>query len=193
MARCIMAQQYTRKVIRETFLQMLGEMPLDKITVKDIVLRCNINRNTFYYHYADIYAVLTEVLEMDLQRVIDEYNDTMSWEESCLSAARMALDNKRAVYHIYNSIRREKLERYMYGVAGSVMTRYVEHVSAGIPASEGDKRIIARLYQSAMTEMVIQWIIGGMKEDPEVAIRRIGQLFDGNIVMSLKRSAGMMK
>ena len=53
-----MAQQYTRKVIRETFLQMLGEMPLDKITVKDIVLRCNINRNTFYYHYADIYAVL---------------------------------------------------------------------------------------------------------------------------------------
>ena len=78
-------------------------------------------------------------------------------------------------------------------VAGSVMTRYVEHVSAGIPASEGDKRIIARLYQSAMTEMVIQWIIGGMKEDPEVAIRRIGQLFDGNIVMSLKRSAGMME
>lgn len=193
MARCIMAQQYTRKVIRETFLQMLGEMPLDKITVKDIVLRCNINRNTFYYHYADIYAVLTEVLDMDLQRVIDEYNDTMSWEESCLSAARMALGNKRAVYHIYNSIRREDLERYMYGVAGSVMTRYVEHVSAGIPASEDDKRIIARFYQSAMTEMVIQWIIGGMKEDPEAAIRRIGQLFDGNIVMSLKRSAGMMK
>lgn len=188
-----MAQQYTRKVIRETFLQMLGEMPLDKITVKDIVLRCNINRNTFYYHYADIYAVLTEVLDMDLQRVIDEYNDTMSWEESCLSAARMALDNKRAVYHIYNSIRREELERYMYGVAGSIMTRYVEHVSAGIPAGEGDKRIIARFYQSAMTEMVIQWIIGGMKEDPEVAIRRIGQLFDGNIVMSLKRSAGMIK
>lgn len=193
MARCVMAQQYTRKVIRETFLQMLGEMPLDKITVKDIVLRCNINRNTFYYHYADIYAVLTEVLEMDLQRVIDEYNDTMSWEESCLSAARMALGNKRAAYHIYNSIRREDLERYMYGVAGSIMTRYVEHVSAGIPASEGDKRIIARFYQSALTEMVIQWIIGGMKEDPEAAIRRIGQLFDGNIVMSLKRSAGMMK
>lgn len=188
-----MAQQYTRKVIRETFLQMLGEMPLDKITVKDIVLRCNINRNTFYYHYADIYAVLTEVLDMDLQRVMDEYNDTMSWEESCLSAARMALGNKRAVYHIYNSIRREDLERYMYGVAGSVMARYVEHVSAGIPAGEGDKRIIARFYQSAMTEMVIQWIIGGMKEDPEAAIRRIGQLFDGNIVMSLKRSAGMMK
>ena len=42
-----MAQQYTRKVIRETFLQMLGEMPLDKITVKDIVLRCNINRKFF--------------------------------------------------------------------------------------------------------------------------------------------------
>ena len=193
MTRCTMAQQYTRKIIRETFLQMLGEMPLDKITVKDIVLRCNINRNTFYYHYADIYAVLTEVLDMDLKRIIDDYNDTMSWEESFLSAAQTALANKRAVYHIYNSIRREELERYMYGVAGSIMTRYVERMSSDIPAKDEDKRMIARFYQSALTEMVIQWIVGGMKEDPEPYIRRIGKLFDGNIAMSLKRSAGMVQ
>ncbi|MGI6182484.1 MAG: TetR-like C-terminal domain-containing protein [Candidatus Fimadaptatus sp.] len=186
-----MAQQYTRMMIRDTFVKMLGEMPLDKITVKDIVLRCEINRNTFYYHYADIYAILTEVFETELEKVVAEYNATLSWEEGFLMATRFALENRRAVYHVYNSLRREELERYLYRVAGGIMTNYVEKISEGIPAQPDDKRMIAMFYQSALTEMVIRWIAGGMKDDPEAMIRRIGRLFDGNIELSLRRSAGL--
>lgn len=187
-----MAQQYTRMMIRDTFVKMLGEMPLDKITVKDIVLRCEINRNTFYYHYADIYAILTEVFETELEKVVAEYNATLSWEEGFLMATRFALENRRAVYHVYNSLRREELERYLYRVAGGIMTNYVEKISEGIPAQPDDKRMIAMFYQSALTEMVIRWIAGGMKDDPEAMIRRIGRLFDGNIELSLRRSAGLV-
>lgn len=186
-----MAQQYTRMMIRDTFVKMLGEMPLDKITVKDIVLRCEINRNTFYYHYADIYAILTEVFETELEKVVAEYNATLSWEEGFIMATRFALENRRAVYHVYNSLRREELERYLYNVAGGIMTSYVDRVAEGIPAQLDDKRMIAMFYQSALTEMVIRWIAGGMKEDPEAMIRRIGRLFDGNIELSLRRSAGL--
>lgn len=186
-----MAQQYTRMMIRDTFVKMLGEMPLDKITVKDIVLRCEINRNTFYYHYADIYAILTEVFETELEKVVAEYNATLSWEEGFIMATRFALENRRAVYHVYNSLRREELERYLYNVAGGIMISYVDRVAEGIPAQPDDKRMIAMFYQSALTEMVIRWIAGGMKDDPEAMIRRIGRLFDGNIELSLRRSAGL--
>lgn len=186
-----MAQQYTRMMIRDTFVKMLGEMPLDKITVKDIVLRCEINRNTFYYHYADIYAILTEVFETELEKVVAEYNATLSWEEGFIMATRFALENRRAVYHVYNSLRREELERYLYNVAGGIMTSYVDRVAEDIPAQPDDKRMIAMFYQSALTEMVIRWIAGGMKDDPEAMIRRIGRLFDGNIELSLRRSAGL--
>lgn len=71
------------------------------------------------------------------------------------------------------------------------MIRYVEKVSDGIPASSEDKKLIASFYQCALTEMVLRWISSGMKEDPETIIRRVGQLFDGNIKLSLKRSAGL--
>lgn len=47
---------------------MLNERPLDKIAVKDIVTACEINRNTFYYYYADLYAVLSEIYQSELQR-----------------------------------------------------------------------------------------------------------------------------
>ncbi len=170
---------------------MLNERPLDKITVKDIAKACNINRNTFYYHYTDIYALLSEIFQTELQRVIGEYNDTLSWEESFLLATKFALENQKAIYHIYNSMQREQLENYIYNVSGNVMIRYVEKVNDGISASLGDKKLIAFFYQCALTEMILHWIASGMKGDPNNIIRRIGQLFDGNIRLSLKRSADL--
>ncbi len=191
LGRCDLAQQYTKKMIREQFIKMLNERPLNKITVKDIATACEINRNTFYYYYTDVYALLSEIFQTELQRVIDEYNDTLSWEESFIVAATFALENKTAIYHVYNSMQREELVNYIYNVSGNVMNRYVEKVSEGISASLEDRKLIASFYQCALTEMVLRWISSGMKEDPDTIIRRIGQLFDGNIELSLKRSAGL--
>lgn len=186
-----MAQQYTKKKIREEFIKILNERPLNKITVKDIASACEINRNTFYYYYTDVYALLSELFQTELQTVTDEYNDTFSWEESFIVATKFALENKIAIYHVYNSIQREELEDYIYNVSGHVMNRYVEKLSDGISASSGDKKLISSFYQCALTEMVLRWIASGMKEDPDTIVRRIGQLFDGHIALSLKRSAGL--
>ena len=186
-----MVQQYTKKNIREEFIKILNERPLNKITVKDIASACEINRNTFYYYYTDVYALLSELFQTELQTVTDEYNDTFSWEESFIVATKVALENKIAINHVYNSMQREELEDYIYNVSGHVMNRYVEKVSDGISASSGDKKLIASFYQCALTEMVLRWIASGMKEDPDTIVRRIGQLFDGHIALSLKRSAGL--
>lgn len=186
-----MVQQYTKKNIREEFIKILNERPLNKITVKDIASACEINRNTFYYYYTDVYALLSELFQTELQTVTDEYNDTFSWEESFIVATKFALENKIAINHVYNSIQREELEDYIYNVSGHVMNRYVEKLSDGISASSGDKKLISSFYQCALTEMVLRWIASGMKEDPDTIVRRIGQLFDGHIALSLKRSAGL--
>ena len=186
-----MVQQYTKKNIREEFIKILNERPLNKITVKDIASACEINRNTFYYYYTDVYALLSELFQTELQTVTDEYNDTFSWEESFIVATKFALENKIAINHVYNSMQREELEDYIYNVSGHVMNRYVEKLSDGISASSGDKKLISSFYQCALTEMVLRWIASGMKEDPDTIVRRIGQLFDGHIALSLKRSAGL--
>ena len=45
---------FTRQIILHTLTELMNEKPLSKITVKDIVERCGVNRNTFYYHFRDI-------------------------------------------------------------------------------------------------------------------------------------------
>ena len=52
---------FTKKAIVASFLKLCAKKQPDKITVRDIVDDCEINRNTFYYYFQDIYALIDEV------------------------------------------------------------------------------------------------------------------------------------
>ena len=47
----------TRKAIKESFMLLLNQKPLSKITVKEIVANCGINRNSCYNIFAPWFMV----------------------------------------------------------------------------------------------------------------------------------------
>ena len=53
--------QKTKNAIKQNLKQMICEMPYEKITVKELAKRAQINRNTFYLHYDIIDDVLLEL------------------------------------------------------------------------------------------------------------------------------------
>ena len=54
----------TEKAIRNAFMELRAQKPLEKITVKELCALACINKSTFYAHYSDIYA-LSETLEQE--------------------------------------------------------------------------------------------------------------------------------
>ena len=56
---------FTKDIIARTLIELLDEKPMSKVTVKDIVERCGVNRNTFYYHFHDIPAVVEYLYYMN--------------------------------------------------------------------------------------------------------------------------------
>ncbi len=182
--------QFTQKAIVESLIKLLNERPLDKITIKDIVEDCGINRNTFYYHFEDIPSLVKQILNAEAEKVLLKQETVVSWEEGFIEGAQFALQNKKVVYHIYNSVRREEVEKYLYHVAGDVMRQYVEAAAAGSKAKEEDKKLIADFYKSALVGMTLDWLNSGMKYAPEPLIRRLGVMLKGNIEEALKRAEG---
>ena len=178
---------FTERAIQESFIRLLNERPLDKITIKDIAEDCGINRNTFYYHYEDLHALLVHILNAESQRVLAGHIDMESWEDGFISAAQFALENKRLVYHIYNSVRREEVERYLNNIAAGVMRQYVNTVSEHIAVREEDKELIVNFYRAALVGMIVDWLNAGMKYDPVELIRRTGVMLRGNIESALER------
>ena len=158
--------QLTKKAIAEAFIELLNERPLDKIKIKDITDRCGVARNTFYYHFADIPALLESIFTEETRKIILSREDVFSWEDSFISAAQFALENKRLIYHIYNSVERENLERYL---------------------SEEDKKLIEDFYRSALVGLILDWLGSGMKYDPLQYIKRVGSMLRGNIELVLEK------
>lgn len=77
---------FTRNAIIDAFLQLLDERPLSKITVKDIVDACGINRNTFYYHFEDIPALIEAISRQEMDLLMEKHARVESMEE-CLMIA----------------------------------------------------------------------------------------------------------
>jgi hypothetical protein len=63
----------TRKSIREAFLQLRAEAPLEKIKVTELCELAMINKTTFYKHYQDIYALSEEIEDETILSIMKDF------------------------------------------------------------------------------------------------------------------------
>ena len=72
--------QVTKRALVASLKNQLLKKPLDKVTISDITDDCGISRNTFYYHFQDITALLEHILNADVERVLSQHLDMDSWD-----------------------------------------------------------------------------------------------------------------
>jgi len=180
--------QFTKKAMMLSFLKLLNERPLEKITVKDIVEDCGVSRNTFYYYYQDIYAMLDDLFREEARKAVEEPRAEVSWHERLLHALQFVMVNRRMLYNVFHSVGRVKAEDYLFSVCEKIMRDYVEQQAEGLYCSAEDKAFITRFYKYAFVGMLLEWVEGGMKEEPQEDMSRVGHLFEGDIREALIRS-----
>lgn len=72
--------KYTKMMIKQSLVKLLQEKPISKISIKEICETADINRSTFYAHYADQYDLLRQLVDETLQDIntyLDSYNFTV--------------------------------------------------------------------------------------------------------------------
>ena len=62
--------KFTKQAIMNCLLELLSTKQLDKITVKDIIEDCGVNRQTFYYHFEDIPDLISQYIVSDLYCIL---------------------------------------------------------------------------------------------------------------------------
>lgn len=180
--------QFTKKAIMETFINMLEKKPLDKITVKDIVDACEINRGTFYYYYENIDRLIEDIFETELQAVVSQHKTYDSWQEALLEGTQVAKQNKRQLYHALRALNEPELDNYVVKTTRHLMSDFVDQQADGLIVPDEDKKYIVDFYTCAIHGLIKRWLADGMKENPEDYINGIGRLFDGSIRRALEKA-----
>ncbi|MEY8309143.1 TetR/AcrR family transcriptional regulator C-terminal domain-containing protein [Erysipelotrichaceae bacterium 51-3] len=165
----------TRKIIQESFIALANEKPVDKITVKEIVDRCQINRNSFYYHFQDLPDLIESIFEDQLNEEVSHHaNEGI---QAVLLATVESLEDKHDICrNIYYSKNRDIL----FMRISRIVTRIVEDClkETYMPhyvISDEDFAIIVQLYRMEVSGFILDWLHAGMNYD---LTRRIGRMLD---------------
>lgn len=184
---------FTKFAILKVFGDLAASRPVDKITVKDITDQCGISRNTFYYHYQDIYQVLKAYVQYSAEHVIElMVEDEGEDGKAGLKEIRYLEANRELLCNLYRSAANEEVRNCLQSASQIIFDRLIESVSQGMEVQAEDKKILSAVCQYTVRGIMISW----MEEDGmlngetlEQVLVRLDYLFKGTIREALMRSA----
>lgn len=179
----------TKKALAASLKSLLERTTLDKITVKDITEDCGVNRQTFYYHFQDVYDLLRWTLDTDAERALGDKKTYDTWQQGFLQLLRYAQENKPFTINAYRSLGREHLERYLYKMTHELLFNVIEESSTGLSVSAEHKTFIADFYKYAFVGLVLDWIRTDMREEPADIIAKLSRLLEGEFRSNLQKFA----
>ena len=181
----------TKQAIRQAFIELLNERPLDKISVKDIAERSTVNRNTFYYHFADIPSLATEIITERADNIVREYANPES-PAACLHAAvQFMTENRRAVMHMYRSISHDTVAFYLMQICRHTVEAYAAAAYGDLPISKEDREILIRFWQCECYGQIVEWLSNDMRYDIQAQFDRLCTLYRGGFDAMVTQSLGM--
>lgn len=169
----------TKKAIIEAFQQILEETPINKITVKSIVERCSINRNTFYYYFEGIPELVEYHLTAMADQLLDSFDDPNPREE-LTRVVNYFTQRKRSVLHIYRFFPREQFLPILDKIAVYVVERSIRQATAEVSISEENLAVLIRFYKGALVGGLLDWLEAGMNYDMNTMVERLCELMEGS-------------
>ncbi len=155
----------TKTLIRNAFEELMEEQPYGRITVQNIVDRCGISRNTFYYHFKDIESLCESSVQGWIDRLDQEHTRLLS-PLDCLAAIVEECESHRKILsNISRSVHRELFFRILEKSVVLLVNRYAAQTLPLEEESENDRKTILRFYKCCLMGLLIDWFEACMEYD----------------------------
>lgn len=174
----------TKEMLSKSLKKLMLTNNLDKITVTQITKLCGINRQTFYYHFKDIYDLVYWTLGNEEKLIVGENYNAKSSNEIINNLYYYIISNEETICGIYYSLRQDVLERYLVEKIEKylflLLKKHPEMVNV-------DKSIILEVcsfYKYAIVGKVFEWIRNGLSRDYTNELERMGFFIEKSMINS---------
>ena len=182
--------ELTKRAIAASFRELLETMPLEKITVSSIAERTGINRQTFYYHFHDIYDLVSWIYRSGIEESVGSEPLTLSnWHKPMVAVLNSLRDNHDLVVRTMHGVDASYAYRFAQDEVSNMARSIVKSASNGLDVSDEDLELVTQDYSAGLVEATRLWVSNGMRESPVRFVSRLGLLLDGAVTESLKRLA----
>ena len=186
----------TKQALSEALKTMMKKKPLTKITVRELVEVCGVNRKTFYYHFEDIFSLLKWTLDQEVMCLFGNYDLVSQRREAVDFALDYIIANHDILHNIVHSIGRAELARYFYNDIYEPVHKLVCEASRihSLTVADSYMVFLSRFLTEAVAGVLLDCIerdsLGTVPGEREQLAEQITTTLTGAILGSLSKAAG---
>ncbi len=156
--------KYTKKIIKDTLLEILREKDINKITVSEICKKADINRATFYRYYLDVYDLLDKIQDefgTELKNVLDKDDYTVStFSKDILN---VFLSNKELVRILFNT---QNNTNFLNDILEFTYDKFFNKWKSDLPNVNDENILLANVFIfNGALGVINYWIKNDFSED----------------------------
>lgn len=145
----------TQHRLAVTLKTLMSEMPLNDISVSLLTKKCKVKRQTFYYHFHDIYDLLTQVF---LDEVIEGIEDTKNYSELMTVIYKYYEKNMAFLDAVLDSGAKDLFSEFIYNIIYQMSMRYINEIENSSKVNLNSRKAIARFYASAFGSSFVYYL-----------------------------------
>lgn len=156
----------TKRALAKSLKELCQYRSFEKISINDLTSKCNLNRQTFYYHFQDKYDFLQwlyyDELFIDIENIITFGN----WDQCLLKVLeKIYLDKDFYINTI--STNEQYFYQDLYNLSQKCFYDAITKLDNNNTISIQEKNFFSEFYAYGISGTVLQWIKTNMKTKPE--------------------------
>lgn len=136
---------------------LMSEGTVRKLTVTDIVERCNITRQAFYYHFENIPKMMEWILEKESDKLLAEIDKTKDIEAGLKRFFLLAVRTLPYARRSLESSYREEVEIIVSSCVEKLCTYIIDEMNLYKGYSRKEIRFIVRYHSQAILGLLKTW------------------------------------
>lgn len=152
----------TKRALSAAMKELMAERPMEKIRIGDIVERCDMNRQSFYYHFKDKYDLVNWIFYTEFFADIQRSFDKPGWE--LIEKICHFFYENRVFYANALQVRgQNSFSEYFNEVMHPLIVAHFNDIFADDP----DQDFYAAFFADAIRVTITRWLLEGAKLPPE--------------------------
>lgn len=184
----------TKLQMAESLKKMIKGRPFSKITVQDIVSDCNINRNTFYYHFDNNYDLLSFTYEQEVQNIVESFHKANATIPQAMDFVLDYIDKNIPLCQCaYESLGEQQLKIIFEKDLRDFVSATIEYFANDVSFSEDFKTFVSFGYTNLLSSQIIWYIRHNSDLDKDIFRECLRTFFTASLksVMEEARKKGL--